>query len=75
MTGRRKPSEEQLRNVETRIDQIKRSIAEQKALLANLEARGEGQSQAALILQALEADLASAEAGWRWLEGHCVPIS
>jgi hypothetical protein len=74
MIGRRKASamsiEEQIRNVGARIDRIRRRITEQKALLADLEARGESLSQATLILQALEMDLASAEAGRRWLDGH-----
>lgn len=74
MVGRRTKSaislEDQIREVSSRISQIRRRVDEQKNLLAELAARGDNTSQATLILEALEADLTSAEAGRRWLEGH-----
>ncbi len=74
MVGRRTKSaislEDQIREVSSRISQIRRRVDEQKNLLAELAARGDNTSQATLILEALEADLTSAEAGRRWLEGQ-----
>ena len=61
--------EDQIREVSCRIDHIRRRVQEQKNHLAELAARGDNTSQAILILEALEADLASAEGGRRWLEG------
>lgn len=74
MAGNRAKSvlsvEDQIREASLRIGQIRRRIADQRILLGELSARGDDTSQATLLLEALESDLASAEAGRRWLEGH-----